>query len=98
MEPGKIDRWLLSKGPRPNPNSSQHDLLTREQWIAFLDEALALRTSRYVGLLMHFYKHSTSDEQFTIAERTALTTDELRSGSHRWKDDILYEIRTQWVA
>jgi hypothetical protein len=47
----------------------------------------------YVGLLQHFYKLSTDDEDFTIQGREQRDVDALRQAAFPWEMDVLYELR-----
>jgi hypothetical protein len=89
----KIERWVKSKGPRTD-QQTRGDRLTKEQWLEFLSEALSLREVHYVGLMAHFYRKSTDDEDFTIRGRTTTSVRILREGM-KWEENVLYEVRAE---
>ena len=93
----KIARWAQQRRPR-GPQRNGYERLTREEWFAFLDGALQLHKTRSIGLLMHWYRKSTTDENFTIRGRIRTSISELRDGTVRWRENVLYEIGAEGPA
>jgi hypothetical protein len=87
----KIERWAQQRRPRDEQHGG-YERLKREEWFAFLDDVLRLHKIRSIGLLMHWYRKSTTDENFTIRDRIRASVSELRDGTVRWRENVLYQI------
>ena len=67
----KIQRWLQSKEHGVRAPATPQGELTRDEWMAFLRDALDEGSVPYLGLMMHWYRRSPEDEQIHVARRSA---------------------------
>lgn len=93
----KIDRWLAQKGEARQKNeraASQKEtdgVADAKAWLRLLITTVESGHTPWVGLLLHFYKRSVSDEEFQVgrvvtARATDLSVDLLLD----MDEDVLY--------
>lgn len=76
----KINRWFEQKSAIKNVSTQNLDEI--QKWMDFITDALEKRLTSKIGILIHMYSKSVSDEFFTLQEscnQSLLTEDYLLS-------------------
>jgi hypothetical protein len=89
----KIEKWIQAT-ERSRLTSPTERVVTRREWLGFLSEALALRTTPYVAILGHSYGGDLSIEELRLEGRTRRLVEELDGPAFEaLTEDTVHEFR-----
>jgi hypothetical protein len=91
----KIQDWLKATAPRkPDQSATPSGQRTIEDWAAFLEQALALPTVSYIGLVGHSYSGDVDSERFALSGRVVQRMSDLSEGGVApLAEDVIHEFR-----
>jgi hypothetical protein len=87
----KIKSWMTAAGGDAS-QTLPPGILSTAAWADFLDEALAMPTTPFVGICGHTYQGALDTERFAISQRVRQDVAALRSEAFEaLGEDVLYE-------